>query len=113
MEECIMINLINLFDQRNWEEAENYPEGTLKKTLRDDNGDRTILLKLPKGFKMESHSHITTEQHFVLKGEYISEGLTYQEGSYQIFYAHEDHGPFRSKNGALVLVIWDPYNSDD
>ena len=97
MEECIMINLINLFDQRNWEEAENYPEGTLKKTLRDDNGDRTILLKLPKGFKMESHSHITTEQHFVLKGEYIS----------------EDHGPFRSKNGALVLVIWDPYNSDD
>jgi hypothetical protein len=20
-----------------------------------------------------------------------------------------DHGPFESKNGAMVLVIWDPY----
>ena len=113
MEECIMINLINLFDERNWEEAENYPVGTLKKTLRDENNARTILLKLPKGFKMEPHSHISTEQHFVLKGAYTSEGLTYQEGSYQIIYAHKNHGPFRSKNGALVLVIWDPYKSTD
>jgi anti-sigma factor ChrR (cupin superfamily) len=59
---------------------------------------------------MESHSHLTTEQHFVLRGSYTSEGKTYPEGSYQIFYAHEEHGPFHSENGAMVLVIWDPYN---
>jgi len=108
-----MIVLINLFDEKNWEETENYPKGTLKKTLRDENDAKTFLLKLPKGFKMEPHSHITTEQHFLLKGAYTSEGLTYNEGSYQIFQAHEDHGPFKSKNGALVLVIWDPYNTAD
>ena len=107
-----MINLINLFNDVNWEKADNYPEGTLRKILRDENNARTILLKLPKGFKMESHSHITSEQHFVLKGAYTSEGLTYREGSYPIFYAHEEHGPFKSKNGALVLVVWDPYKYD-
>ena len=108
-----MINLLNLFNDLNWEEADNYPEGTLRKVLRDENNARTILLKLPKGFKMESHSHITTEQHFVLKGAYTSEGLTCPEGSYQIFNAHEEHGPFKSENGALILVVWDPYNSND
>jgi len=104
-----MRDLINLFDQSNWENAENYPEGTLKKKLRDEEGAKTILLKLPAGFKMEPHSHITTEQNLVLKGAYTYKDRTYSEGSYQIFHAHEDHGPFYSKEGALILVIWDPY----
>jgi len=104
-----MENLLNLFDEKNWEEANNYSEGTLKKTLRDENGAMTILLKLPEGFRMEPHSHITTEQHFVLKGAYTREGITYREGSCQIINAHEDHGPFISEKGALVLVIRDPY----
>lgn len=30
MEECIMKNLMNLFDEKNWVKADNYPEGTLK-----------------------------------------------------------------------------------
>ena len=108
-----MKSFINLFDQLNWEEANNYPEGTFKKTLRDEDGAKTILLKMPAGFKMELHSHITTEQNLVIKGAFTYEGITYQEGSYQLFNAHEDHGPFYSKEGALVLVIWDPYKTDE
>jgi len=107
----MMKNLINLFDQLNWEKADNYPEGTFKKTLRDEDGAKTILLKMPAGFKMELHSHITTEQNLVLKGAFTYNGKTYHEGSYQLFKAHEDHGPFYSKDGALVLVIWDPYKA--
>ncbi len=108
-----MKNLINLFDQINWEKADNYPEGTFKKTLRDEDGAKTILLRLPAGFSMELHSHITAEQHFVLKGAYINEGITCHEGSYQFFNAREEHGPFTSKDGALVLVVWDPYKTDE
>ncbi len=109
----MMKNLLNLFDQFNWEKANNYPEGTFKKTLRDENGANTILLRLPAGFKMELHSHITTEQNFILKGSLTYGDKTYHEGSYQIFSAHEDHGPFYSKDGALILVIWDPYKAAD
>jgi len=109
----MMKNLINLFDQLNWEKADNYPKGTFKKTLRDEEGAKTILLKLPAGFRMELHSHITTEQTFLLKGAFTNKGIKYHEGSYQIFYAHEEHGPFYSKEGALVLVIWDPYKKDE
>ena len=106
-----MRDLINLFDQINWEKADNYPEGTFKKTLRDEDGAKTILLRLPAGFSMELHSHITAEQHFVLKGAYTVENITYHEGSYQFFNAREEHGPFYSKEGAMVLVIWDPYET--
>lgn len=104
-----MKNLINLFEDSNWEFAEGYPKGTEKKVLRDENNRQTILLKLPKGFRMEAHSHITTEQHFVLEGEYSSDGEAYPTGSYQIFSAGDEHGPFESENGALVLIIWDPF----
>jgi anti-sigma factor ChrR (cupin superfamily) len=99
---------INLYDESNWEMATDYAEGTKKKVLRDDEKGQTILLKLPEGFHMPPHSHITTEQHFVLDGEYISDRYIYPKGSYQIFSPGEEHGPFESKKGALILVMWDP-----
>jgi anti-sigma factor ChrR (cupin superfamily) len=102
-----MKNLMNIFDDLNWEDADNYLNGTKKKVLREENGLRTILLKLPKGFYMAPHSHVVTEQNFVLEGEYINNGKVFKKGSYQIFAPHDEHGPFESKEGALVLVIWD------
>lgn len=102
-----MKNLINLFDETDWVNATEYPGGTLMKTLRDNEGGRTILLKLDKGFKLGSHSHVVTEQHLVLKGSYTSDGKTFSTGSFQIYGPHEEHGPFESQEGALILVIWD------
>jgi len=104
-----MKNLLNLYDELNWETAPGYFEGTKRKVLRDDaNKGQTILLKLPEGFYMAPHAHIVAEQHFVLKGEYQSGGENYPAGSYQISLSGDEHGPFESKNGALILVIWDP-----
>lgn len=102
-----MKNMQNMFNEFNWEKAINYPIGTLQKTLRDDENGKTVLLKIPKGFKMPSHSHINPEQHFVLDGMYTTDGIEFTRGSYQIYYSHEEHGPFESKEGALILVIWD------
>jgi anti-sigma factor ChrR (cupin superfamily) len=107
-----MKTIVNIYDELGWVEAEGYPKGTRIKTLRDEDGARTVLLKLPKGFHIESHTHVTTEQHFVMEGEYESEGKTYNSGSYRIIPAHMDHGPFESKNGAVILVVWDPYKEN-
>ena len=106
-----MKELMNVFNNTGWENASNYPKGTLKKVLRNENGAITMLIKFPENFKMEPHSHITTEQHFVLEGSYSSKGKKYSAGSYQLIQEHENHGPFESKEGALILVIWDPYSN--
>jgi anti-sigma factor ChrR (cupin superfamily) len=105
-----MGKMINIYNITDWQDASGYPNGTRKKVLYDEHDTKTILLKFPEGFYMEPHSHITAEQHFILKGEYISEGKVYHEGTYRSFKAHETHGPFESKHGALVLVIWHPYH---
>lgn len=107
-----MKKLMNLFDEAHWEDTKEYPDGTKQKVLRDDKSAKTVLLKLPKDFYMAPHTHVTTEQHFVLSGQYTSEGKVYPRGSYQMFFPHEDHGPFESKNGALVLVTWDPFEQN-
>jgi len=103
-----MATSTNLFEEIKWEDAPEYPALTKKKLLRDQDGFKTILLKLSQGFYMAPHSHLSAEQHLILRGEYISEGKVYRAGTYQKFDAHEEHGPFESKSGALVLVIWDP-----
>lgn len=87
----------------------NIRKAEKKIVLRDELGAKTLLLKIPKGFHMDAHSHITSEQHVILEGDYTIDGILYTAGTYQSFKAHEDHGPFESKNGALVIVIWDPY----
>ena len=102
-----MESIKNIYDELHWDEAKGYPIGTRMKTLRDENGHKTVLLKLPKGFSAQPHSHIFDEQHLIISGEYESEGEVFSSGSYRVIHAGNDHGPFTSQNGALVLVIWD------
>ncbi|MBW2057828.1 MAG: cupin domain-containing protein [Deltaproteobacteria bacterium] len=97
------------YREMQWEEAKGYPPGTLMKVLRqDEKGEPlTIILKLAEGFDMEGHSHMGTEQHFVIEGEYMSENRTYGEGSYRLIPRKATHGPFKSEKGAVILVVWD------
>jgi quercetin dioxygenase-like cupin family protein len=98
------------YEKMKWTDAQGYPEGSKIKILREGGtGEgKTFLRKIRKGFKMEGHSHTTVEQHFVLEGEYESEGKIYRAGTYRLIPKREIHGPFKSSKGAVILVIWDP-----
>ena len=98
------------YEKMKWTDAPGYPEGSKIKILREGGpGEgKTFLRKIRKGFKMEGHSHTTLEQHFVLEGEYESEGKIYKAGTYRLIPKHKAHGPFKSSKGAVILVIWDP-----
>jgi len=98
------------YEKMKWTDAPGYPEGSKIKILREGGpGEgKTFLRKIRKGFKMEGHSHTTVEQHFVLEGEYESEGRVYKAGTYRLIPKHGTHGPFKSSKGAVILVIWDP-----
>jgi quercetin dioxygenase-like cupin family protein len=100
------------YEKMKWTDAPGYPEGSKIKMLREGGpGEgKTFIRKIRKGFKMEGHSHTTVEQHFVLEGEYESEGKVYKAGTYRLIPRHETHGPFKSSKGAVILVIWDPEN---
>jgi anti-sigma factor ChrR (cupin superfamily) len=100
----IDINIINL----EWEDAKGYPPGAKQKVLSDGSGStpRTILLKIPSGWKMNRHGHNYTEQHYVLEGVYESEGLTYPAGSFRVIPKGVDHGPYKTITGAVILVSY-------
>jgi hypothetical protein len=102
------------YEKMKWADAPGYPEGSKIKILREGGpGEgKTFLRKIKKGFKMEGHSHTTVEQHIVLKGEYESEGKVFKAGTYRLIPKHETHGPFKSSQGAVILVIWDPEEKD-
>ncbi len=90
-----------------WENAVSYPQGTMIKVLREEGEARSVLLKLPPGFRMEGHTHTSCEQHFVLEGTYEAGGRAHGPGTYQCIPAHTDHGPFASREGAVILVVWE------
>ncbi|MGA7838745.1 MAG: cupin domain-containing protein [Ignavibacteriaceae bacterium] len=97
----------NIYDELGWKHAEGYPPGTKIKTLPIKVSAKIVLMKLPAGFQMDSHAHIYDEQHIVLEGEYESDGVVYSSGAYRLIHAHKNHGPFTSKEGAIILVCWD------
>jgi anti-sigma factor ChrR (cupin superfamily) len=92
-----------------WDTAVNYPARTQWKVLRrgSQGEPKTILLKLAPGFEMASHSHMCTEHHYVLNGEYESQGERFPPGTYRVIPKHMNHGPFRSATGAELLVVWE------
>ncbi|MCD6161422.1 MAG: cupin domain-containing protein [candidate division Zixibacteria bacterium] len=91
-----------------WADALNYPQGAKEKVLfvGSDMAPRTILLKIPPGWRMDSHSHSHTELHHVLEGEYESQGKVYPSGTFRIIPKEVEHGPFTTKAGATILVVW-------
>ena len=96
-----------------WEESNSYPAGTKVKVLRDEGEVRSLLLKIPPGFHLDPHAHTTSEQHFILEGGYETAGWKFGPGTYHFLPAHQLHGPYDSKNGAVVLVIWEnPVSSE-
>ncbi len=103
-----MIFSTKLLDKEGWEKAEGYCEGTERKVMRDENGCKTILLKLPRHFHMEAHTHLNAEQHFVISGTYSINNIPVGPGSYQRRPPNEEHGKFTSEDGATLLVMPDP-----
>ena len=95
-------------NEMEWAPAANYPSGTLIKILRDYDGRKTVILKMPAGFNVEKHSHNSVEQHYVMEGEYTIDGKSYGKGTYQLLPAGYEHGPFSSAKGATLLIVWDP-----
>lgn len=92
----------------NWREARGYPEGAMEKVLHDgkDSAPRTSILKIAPGWEMEAHAHVYTELHYVLEGEYESQGQRYPAGTFRLIPKETNHGPFGTRTGATLLVIW-------
>jgi anti-sigma factor ChrR (cupin superfamily) len=95
-------------DDLKWEPAAGYSSGAEEKVLSVGGGvaPRTILLKVPPGWSMENHSHRYTELHYVLEGEYESEGKTHRSGTFRVIPKEVKHGPFTTREGAVIMVTW-------
>jgi anti-sigma factor ChrR (cupin superfamily) len=91
-----------------WQDAVAYPVGVKEKVLCDgsENAPKSSLLKIAAEWEMDEHVHVYTELHYVLEGEYESQGKIYPAGTFRMIPKHVNHGPFKTKTGATVLVIW-------
>jgi anti-sigma factor ChrR (cupin superfamily) len=95
-------------DDAKWQPAKGYGMGAEEKVLNegDSVAPRTILLKIPPGWSMESHSHLNTELHYILEGEYESQGEKFPAGTFCVIPKEIRHGSYSTKNGATILITW-------
>jgi anti-sigma factor ChrR (cupin superfamily) len=91
-----------------WRPALQYPGDAEEKVLSAGGSmtPRTILLKIPAGWSMDRHSHRYTELHYVLEGSYESDGEVFPTGTFRMIPKEVEHGPFATKRGATILVVW-------
>lgn len=101
-----METMLNLYDESGWMDAPNYCEGARQKVLMEEKGVKTFLIRFPGGKDLAAHSHPHHEQHFILKGSYLSEGKTWPAGAVRVFKPGEVHGPFTSMEDLEILVLW-------
>jgi anti-sigma factor ChrR (cupin superfamily) len=91
-----------------WQPALSYPSGAEQKVLNQGGSvaPRSILLRIPPGWKMERHSHRFTELHYVIEGGYESGDKIHPAGTFRMIPKEVEHGPFATGKGAIILVIW-------
>jgi hypothetical protein len=93
-----------------WKPFTEFPGDAEVKTLRDEGPGkpRTLLIRLPANGKVESHSHVVNVQHYLLEGEYESEGKLWRAGTYRLLPGHADVADITTENGVTILMIYDP-----
>ena len=79
-------------------------------TLRDEpsGGPRTLLVHIPPGGRIEPHAHVAPVQHLVLAGSYEIDGDILDAGTYRLYPDHTSLPEITSKDGASILMIFDP-----
>jgi anti-sigma factor ChrR (cupin superfamily) len=93
-----------------WEALRRFPGAADVKELREEprRGAMTMLVRLPAGGHLAPHTHAGVVQHYVLEGEYESQGQTFAAGRYRLLPEHTDVPPISSEGGVTLLIIYDP-----
>lgn len=93
-----------------WSELRDFPGPADVKVLRDDpeSGAKTMLVRIPPGGEVNPHGHRGVVQHYVLEGQYESQGTLFGPGSYRMMPGHCDVPPLTTKHGVTILMLYDP-----
>ena len=93
--------------------SELFPGDAEVVILRDDPSTAcaTLLVRLPAGGRIESHSHFGVVQHLVLSGQYESSGGVFQAGTYRVLPYAAEIPPITSREGATILILYEPFKS--
>ncbi|HEY7317261.1 MAG TPA: cupin domain-containing protein [Candidatus Binatia bacterium] len=93
-----------------WEQLPLVPGDAEVKVLRSEaeGGARTLLVRLQPGGKIVPHSHLAAVQHYVLDGEYETEGKIFRAGAYRLLPKEADVGTISTPRGTIILMIYDP-----
>jgi anti-sigma factor ChrR (cupin superfamily) len=93
-----------------WRALKEFPGTGEVKLLREepDGGAKTMLGRLPPGGRIEPHTHVGVVQHFVVQGEYHTDGRTFEQGSYRLLPKQGDVTQITTNAGVTILMIYDP-----
>jgi len=97
-------------DDMSWRELREFPGTAEVKILREEpeGGAKAMLVRLAAGGQIIPHSHTAAVQHYVLEGQYETQGKTFAAGTYRCLPGHTDMAPISTKSGATILMIYDP-----
>lgn len=95
-----------------WQALTEFPGKGHIKMLREEgpNNARTLLIRLHAGGEITPHAHITTVQHYIIEGEYESEGQIYGAGTYRLLPGHANVSSISTAQGVTMLMIYDKWN---
>ncbi len=93
-----------------WQGSSEFAGTPHVKVLREDRttGSKTLLVRLAPAGTIDPPTHAGTVQHYVLKGEYESQGVVYQEGTLRVVPKGSKASPITTTTGVTFLVVCDP-----
>jgi len=98
-----------------WHDLPQFPGNVKAKVLREDpsSGAKVMIVRLTVGAQIVPHAHSSAVQHYVLEGEYESEGRVYRAGAYRFLPPHASLAPITTTGGVVMLMVYDPVCSSE
>jgi len=92
-----------------WRKLREFPGTGEVTVLREEGsgGAKTIIVRLLAGGQIVPHSHVGVVQHYVLEGEYETQGKILGKGAYRFLPGRADVSTIFTKEGVTILMIYD------
>lgn len=96
-----------------WKKEPDFPGTPDVKVLRkeEESQGKTLVVRLPENGEIGVHSHLGAVHHYILEGEYESEGKVHKAGTYRLFPPKADIPKITSRPGATVLILYEPVHA--
>ena len=105
-----MPEIIHYTPDLSWKNLHEFPGNAEVQVFHEESRtkEKAIIVRLPAGGHIDPRTHAANVHHYILEGEYKTQGKVLEASTYRLLPKFQDVSPITTQSGVMILMIYEP-----